>query len=91
MCQMSTGWLSQRSTTVDSNKKNLKPPPSQDSGLMKCFLEPCPLGGERVRSIGGGSPLLNWMPLDWLQEGLSTPTTIVFRWGGAEVVGRAER
>jgi hypothetical protein len=41
---------------------------------MKC------LRGE-VGSIGGGSPLLNWMPLDWLQEDLSTPTTIGYRWG----------
>jgi len=42
---------------------------------MKCF--------ERGvwGSIGGGSPLLKWMPLDWLQEDLSTPPTIGFAGG----------
>jgi hypothetical protein len=43
------------------------------------------------RSIGGGSPFLNWMPLDWLQEDLSTPPTIGRRWGEYEVVGRTSR
>jgi len=67
--QVSTGWLSQHSMADDSKK--LKTP--QDSRLMKCFSA---RGGREVWSIGGGLPLLNWMPLDWLQEVLSTPPTI---------------
>lgn len=70
MCQVSTGWLSQHSM-ADDNKK-LKP---------HTRFRPYVMLERGLWSIGGGSPLLNWMPLDWLQEDLSTPPKIGFRWG----------
>jgi hypothetical protein len=87
VCQVSTGWLSQHSM-ADANKK-LNPSHKIPVWWFFFFWK----GGRRgrVRSIGGGAPLLNWMPLDWLQEGLYTPSTIGFRWGGTEVEGRTER
>ena len=49
-------------TTLHGRRQQKNWSLAQESGLMKC------LRGV-VGSIGGGSPLLNWMPLDWLQGG----------------------
>ena len=75
VCQVSTGWLSQHSMADDSKKLEIKNPSTRYRS-DEVFGR-----GVGVRSIGGGSPLLNWMPLDWLQEVLSTPPTIGCRWG----------
>jgi hypothetical protein len=62
-------------TTLHGRRQQKTEPHTRFRGLMKCVR-----GGRVDR---GGSPLLNWMPLDWLQEDLSTPTGIRSRrgWG----------